>query len=163
MERNKTLNNFLAQIDKFRMSGLTLNYDKTHIMRIGSLRNADARFYTLKPLHWVDPFSQEGIKVLGVKLGTQEALDKLVKIVGVWQRRNLNIMGRIVIINSLMLSITVYKVLMLTLPSAKFIKSVKQRILDFLWDGKPPQICYPKAVLVKADGGLNLVDIDIKK
>ena len=33
-------------------SGLLINYKKTAVLRIGSLKYSDVRFYTLKPLFW---------------------------------------------------------------------------------------------------------------
>lgn len=148
------LNRFLNQIEKFAISGLTLNYDKTQIMRVGSLRDSDARFYTLKPLHWVEPYSPQRIKVLGIRLGTPQALDsnydnvfeKLNHIINVWSLRPTNILGKITLINSLMTSLLVYTVLMVALPPAHFCIKFKNKILKFLWDNKPHRIRYSKLI-----------------
>ena len=43
-------------------SGLRMNYIKTTVLRIGPLWNSDAKFYTIKPLHW----SNDAIKILGI-------------------------------------------------------------------------------------------------
>lgn len=43
-------------------SGLKINYDKTEIMRLGSIRNTNARFYSQFPLIWSDG----PIKILGI-------------------------------------------------------------------------------------------------
>ena len=44
------------------ISGLKINYDKTMVYRIASLKNSDARFYSTKKLNWTN----EPIKVLGI-------------------------------------------------------------------------------------------------
>ena len=45
-------------------SGLRINCDKTEILRIGSLRGTDAKYYSKLPLHWSDG----PIKILGLKV-----------------------------------------------------------------------------------------------
>lgn len=163
----ETLRHFLTQLNSFQISGLSLNYNKTQIMRIGSLRNANAAFYTQKPLHWVDPASPDGIKVLGIKLGNSDALksnfdnltDKIDQIIAIWKRRALSIPGKIAVINALLVSTLVYKTLMLPLPDPTICEIIKKKILNFLWDDKPPRIRYTKAILSKIDGGLALVDL----
>ena len=36
------------------VAGLKINYDKTEVLRIGSLRNSEAELYCQKPLHWTN-------------------------------------------------------------------------------------------------------------
>ena len=49
-------NTFIQLMNEFdafaRYTGLKINYDKTEILRIGSLQNTDAQFYSRLPLHW---------------------------------------------------------------------------------------------------------------
>lgn len=166
----QNLQNFLKQLSLFEISGLKLSYDKTQIMRIGSLRNSNARFYTIKPLQWIDPHSHTSIKVLGIKLGNNQALisnfdnllDQLTHIINVWNKRSVNPMGKVLLINSLMSSITVYKVLMLPLPPSHFIAQFKAKIVNFLWNDKVSRIRYSKVILPKCDGGLGMVDLSTK-
>lgn len=140
-------------------------------MRIGSLRNTNARFYTLKPLHWVDPDSPNGITVLGIKIGNRAAtqsnyydiLEKLQNIVAIWDRRSISVIGKVTLINTLMCSITVYKVLMSLAPTDQFCDLFKKNILDFLWSFKKPhRLRYSKIILSKWNGGLGLIDIKTK-
>lgn len=165
------LQSFLRQIDQFKITGLQFNYDKTLIMRIGSLRNANAVFYTIKPLNWVDPTSPHGITVLGIKLGNnqaiqsnyQEILSKLQHIINVWDKRSLSVMGKITLINTLMCSIMVYKALMTLTPLNEFYDKFKKSILSFLWGEKNPhRLRYTKLILSKWNGGLGLIDIKTK-
>ena len=63
----------LDHLERFRSStGFTLSYDKTTVMRIGSLKDSDAELYSQKKLNWTN----DSITVLGVEVvnGTVEAL-----------------------------------------------------------------------------------------
>ena len=54
-----------------RNYGLKLNYDKSNVYRIGSLKNSNARMYTIKTLMWTN----DPIKVLGTNIyGKREEL-----------------------------------------------------------------------------------------
>ena len=139
----ENLNNFLHEIDKFsEYSGLVLNAEKTNVLRIGSFRDSDARFYTIKRLYW----SPGPIRVLGVdfipdkeKLLTVNYFDVLPKVQSIlhnWAYRNLTIIGKIVVINSLISSLFVHKFLALPSPPVEFFKRYKAMITDFLWNGK---------------------------
>ena len=44
-------------------TGLIINYNKTQILRLGSLRNSCAKFYSERQLQW-----SECVKILGVKV-----------------------------------------------------------------------------------------------
>lgn len=162
----QNLNNLLQHfLNFYYLSGLELNYNKTSIMRIGSLRDSDAQFYTIKPLQWVD-----GVKILGVYFGTEDfvklnyegVLDKMRRVSLIWQRRSMNTMAKVVVINSLILSQPIYKLLLLRSPSTDWFKEVKKIVLDFLWEGKPNKIRYSKLIKSKWIGGLSLVDLELR-
>ena len=55
----------LRELRKFtKFSGLTINYDKSVTKIIGPVEKADAKLYSLKPLHWSDG----PIQLLGVTI-----------------------------------------------------------------------------------------------
>ena len=59
----EVLHKFFRELNWFKtISGFTVNYDKTSINRIGSLRNSNAKFYTERQLFWTN----NPINVLGV-------------------------------------------------------------------------------------------------
>lgn len=160
------LNNLLRHFNFFfQASELEINYNKTQIMRIGSMRNSEAQFYTLKPLQWVD-----GVSILGVKLGNQNLIKanfegiakRLKEITTPWSKRSLNLLGKITICNSLLLSIPVYTLMMVAVPSNQFFREIKTVVSDFLWEGKPPRIRYKKLIKSKWQGGLSLMDTETK-
>ena len=59
------LNTLLQTLDTFQIcSGLKINYEKTELLRIVSLKNSNARLYTQKQLQWTNNV----VKLLGVQL-----------------------------------------------------------------------------------------------
>ena len=102
-----------------RQIGLKVNYDKTTVYRIGSLRNTDAIFYTKRQLNWTN----EPINVLGIwidhnteitqELNYRPLIEKTKAILTQWQRRNLSLLGKIMIINTLVASQFVYRMTVL--------------------------------------------------
>lgn len=102
----------------YQQIGLRVNYDKTIIYRLGSLRYSNARLYSQFPIVWTDdPFS-----VLGIEIGSNEIelrnnfkdiLNKSESILESWYNRNASLMGKVLIVNSLVGSLYVYKMLVL--------------------------------------------------
>ena len=101
--------------------GHKVNYDKTCIYRIGSLKNTNAKLYTTKNIKWSDG----NIEMLGITLSNCEqqncnsfnsfnsGIDKMETVLVAWFHHNLTLMGKIVIINLLVASILVYKMMIL--------------------------------------------------
>lgn len=98
-------------------TGLIVNYDKTNIYRIGSLAGSMAKLYTAKEFNWTN----EPIKTLGVTIpiipdnklvsvtNFETVFCTVDKITKQWSLRNLSLMGRILIVNTLIMSLFVYK------------------------------------------------------
>ena len=85
-------------------SGLKLNYDKSLIYRIGSLKDTDAMLYTTKTLAWTnEPFKVLGIEVSGsrnelIDLNYKDMYDKVETTLNAWQNRDLSLFGKTLII-----------------------------------------------------------------
>lgn len=146
-------------------TGLSINYDKTEILCIGSLHGSDAKFYSTLPLKWSDGF----IKILGVYFGPvlqrvleinyNSILDKIKAICNSWNNRALSPIGKIQVINSLCNSQFVYKLQCLLSPPDDFFVQYERIIRDFIWDGKKPKVAYKKLILSYDKGGLQLRDL----
>lgn len=149
-------------------TGLTINYDKTEIMRIGCLEHASAEKYTLLPLKW----TSGPIKILGIdihndiqtmsQVNFQSFRIKLLDTVKRWQNRGLSLIGKILVINTLLISQMVYKLLMVCMLNEPVLQELVGIIVEFLWDGKKPKIAYRKLILNYKQGGLNLCDLYTK-
>lgn len=118
-------------------SGLQVNYDKTCIYRIGSLRNTCARLFTRKPFVW----SNGPLKLLGITLDDEdkmldlnmsELFDRMIAKCKSWMYRGLTLMGKVLIVNSLCASLFVYKMSVLRMLKAEQIDMFNQIIRRFL-------------------------------
>ena len=94
-------------------TGLKVSYEKTVIYWLGSIKNSNAEFYTQKPLMW----SNEDFVNLGVTMSNcanntknnyEEVINKMSDICNLWRHRPLTLMGKVLVINSLMESLFVY-------------------------------------------------------
>ena len=88
-------------------TGLKLNYDKSTVYRLGSLRNSDAIYYTTKQLIWTN----DSINVLGIEIDHNPVnmlkhnydtiIDKVTLIFQSWHNRELSLLGKTMLINAL--------------------------------------------------------------
>ena len=148
--------------------GLKVSYEKTTIYRVGSLCNSDAILYTQKNLKW----SNEAIETLGVDINCDGSIpssnyDKIIvkmkRTMENWYNRTLTLHGKVLVINSLIGSLFVYKVTaMLTLNDTQ-INQINKMIRDFLWKGGKAKIALETLMKLKEQGGLKLVDITAKQ
>ena len=63
--KTDSLNATLIEIHKFsKFSGLQLNYDKCAVLKLGPCQFTDAKYYSMKKLHWFP----KSIKILGISI-----------------------------------------------------------------------------------------------
>ena len=151
--------------------GLKVNYNKTEILRIGSLRLSDAEYYLNLPLVWSDgPITVLGVKIdadmsensKAVRQNYEDLLNKITGLIKQWQLRDLTLMGKIQVINSLVVSQFVYQMSVLPTPPEEYFQRYKTLIKEFLWEGKKPKIRYNKLIQRYNQGGLQLQDLQPK-
>lgn len=112
------------------------------------------------------------MKVLGVHLGVEckEATDatwtgvinKIRTVCGRWRARKLKLKGKVIVVNSLLLSVCVYVMNVLEMPEWVMI-DLNKIVCDFIWEGKGVKIAQKTLVGKSWEGGLNLMDLEIKK
>ena len=152
-----------------KASGMKINYDKTTVYRIGSIRNTNAKFYSREKIKWTN----EPVNILGVWLDHQENvirelnLDPLVQktesLLKVWKARDLSLLGRILILNTLVASLFVYRMSVIrNIPDTWFSK-MRRLFTDFVWKGGKHKIKWEIVTGNKEDGGLGLVDLTTKE
>ena len=114
----KSIKNIYKELEKFRLqSGFTVSYEKTTLYRIGSLRHSNAQMYDLDQFTW----SNQDITVLGVTIAHDDVIEKnyqpIIKKVdetlNKWYHRNLSLIGKISVVNTLIASLFVYKMMVL--------------------------------------------------
>ena len=164
MANQRSIKSFFKVMDNFcKQSGFKINYDKTTVFRIGSYRKSDAKHYSEKELHW----SKGPINVLGVlihhenilKINYEPIIRKAQTILNTWKRRNLSLIGKIIIVNTLISSLFVYKMLVLPQIPKEYLIRMEGMITEFIWSGRKAKISLKSLQLQKDDGGQNLVDL----
>ena len=120
----KSIKSIFEELERFRyQSGFMLSYEKTTLYRIGSLRHSSAMMYNVDQVSW----SNEDITVLGVTISHDDILDKnymsiIEKSKGVlnaWHNRGISLLGKVQVVNALIGSLFVYKMMVLpTIPDS---------------------------------------------
>ena len=155
------------ELELFRkQSGFTVSYEKTTLYRIGSLRHSNAQLYGLDQFVW----SKEDITVLGVRIAHEDILEKnydgivnkVKTTLNTWHNRGLSLTGKIQVVNTLVASLFVYKMMVLPIIPQHIVKNVDNLIRQFLWNGGKSKIAYRILQNPIDAGGLNLVDLKRK-
>ena len=163
------LNRVFKKIEDFgRSTGFALSYDKTSMYRLGDMQKSNAELYTQSGMPW----NKETINVLGIEISrtSDDVVEKnyssvirqTIETLNKWSNRQLSIIGKIEVINTLVASLYVYK--MTTIPSMtdQMFKQVETEIEKFIWNGHKSKI--PTEVLRKSkdQGGLALTNLKLK-
>ena len=139
----KSMQQSFSLLDSFAsISGLRVNYEKTEALWIGAMRFQRRKIAAFKNISW----PSHKVKALGVWLSTikeesitlnyDEKKEIISKTIENWQFRRLTLLGKIVVIKSLLASQLVY--VMSPLPtSSRHLKDINNLLYQFLWDGKP--------------------------
>ena len=135
----KSMQQSFSLLDSFAsISGLRVNYEKTEALWIGTMCFQRRKIATFKNISW----PSHKVKALGVWLSTikeesitlnyDEKKEIISKTIENWQFRRLTLLGKIVVIKSLLASQLVY--VMSLLPT------LSRHLYQFLWDGKQDKI-----------------------
>ena len=159
-----SLTNTLEVLREFsHMSGLKLNLSKCAGLWLGNLKNNPDVFEGIS-------FSTSPIKCLGIYIGHNdkdcEAANWEKKLADVdtlllnWSKRKLTLLGKVVIINNLIIPKLIYNMTTLYMPD-HIVKTLEKSIYSFLWDGAHK---IKKCTMIQhyKNGGLNLTDIEAK-
>ena len=127
-----------------KVSGLKLNSTKTEAMWIGKKCKLEWKKCKRKPvdLRW-KLYPCNNVKALGVNFSSttplnevhqnwESKVDKINNIIKVWKMRNLTMVGKILIIKSLLSSQLTYISSVLTLPE-HVIKYINKTLFQFVW------------------------------
>ena len=167
--KQESLDAILERLAWFnKNSGFELSYEKTNIMRIGSMRTSIAELYTQKSINWTN----NAICVLGICIGNDKQtlysnyynlMPKVKSILASWVKRNLSLLGKVNIINTLIISQFIYRLFVLPNMPSEIIKKLTEMFQDFLWNGKRPKIPIQMLAMGRAEGGLRLTNIEIRQ
>lgn len=147
-----------------KASGAKINVEKSEIMFFGKVNKEKVGV----------PFKvrEDFIKILGINIGTKEkeardetwtgVLNKIKNTLNYWKLRQLKLKGKVIVVNTLLLSKINYVLGVLDLPDWVF-KDLNNMISNFIWGGKNVRIAMKTLIGKVKSGGLNLLDIKAKK
>ena len=146
-----------------RNTGLLINYEKSVVYRIGSLRNT--KCYSARKLIWTnEPFKALGLMLTAdkqqlIKLNIDPIIARAEAIMDLWTTRGLSLFGKILIINSLVGSLFTYIFAVLPLIPEHYVKKLNRLFRKFIWNGKRDKITLKILQTLKNDGGAGLTNI----
>ena len=145
-------------------SGLKKNLDKTKAKALGPEPEPSNKPFGLDGV--CDPIYTLGVILSGNQedhfiLNFKKRLKNMKNLLSAWKCRSLSIKGKITVINTLAISPLLYLANVIFVPP-QVITEVKDSIVDFLWDGKPPKIAYNVLIQSIKKGGVKLIDMQSK-
>lgn len=144
-----------------KASGAKINIEKSEIMSIGGvdLRNCDIPFKATK----------DYVNILGLEIGENArdatwtgVLNKVKQILQFWKLRELMLRGKVMVVNSLLLSKCNYIMGVVDLPQW-VINEMTEITNNFMWGGKSAKIARKTLIANYKEGGLKLIDLEVKK
>lgn len=160
-----SLRHLLALFKQFELcAGLKMNVEKTKAKVLGPEAMPRDNLYGLD-------WTEDAIHTLGVTISTDEnnhyllnykkRLKNMKNLLSGWKCRKLSLKGKVTVINTLAISPLIYLASVIHVPD-QVIHEVKQIIVDFVWDSKPPKVAYNVMIQSIENGGLKLVDFECK-
>ncbi len=147
-----------------KASGAKINVDKSEIMSVGGV-DIEGENTPFK-------ITKEYTKILGVNIGVnvKEArdvtwtgiLNKIKQVLQFWRLRDLRLKGRVVVVNSLLLTKCNYVMGAIDLPDW-VLNAMREVVNTFLWGGKGVKISTKTLIADYKEGGLKLADLDVKR
>ena len=150
----------LAEFSK--LTSLCVNYQKSEIAWIGSVKNSKLSELDIKTLD----LSKDAIRILGIYFTYNKILNKLLNfdriannlknVLNTWRGRTLSLYGKTVILKTLAIPKLMYVCGMIEIP-AGFIVEIKRILCNFLWNGSP-KIKYTALIDNFVNGGIKFPD-----
>ena len=156
----KTFENFR------RISGLKVNYEKTELFPIGTIRESKLPLYNNRNIKW----SPTGVRILGIHITHNKTellnknykpiLTKIENIIKIWKQRDLTLYGKVAIIKAHLQSQLIYQLSVLPSPHTGIIQKIQRIIFKYLWNEKPDKIKRSVIHNTKIQGGLGMPHLE---
>ena len=162
----KSLNEALLELVWYaKLSGLNINFTKTQVVWIGSKKYSNDTLGQYRNLS----SGKTSFKLLGINFDVD--LDKIVninynerilqikKIIKIWSKRNLTVIGKITVVKTLILPVLNHLIITLPNPTQDILKKVNELIFTFIWSSPVHRV--KKELLQKefCKGGLKTINL----
>ena len=126
---------------------LRINYDKTQILHLGSLKNTDAKLITQGTISWSCRVKMLGIRFSAdtqemIQLNYEVLLRKMEKITMAWGNRDLTLIGKTLVINTLVASQYTYYFMNTYSPTPKIFDKMYKIVKNYFWGQGRTLIAY---------------------
>ena len=160
----------VKQLKRLRENtGLKVNYEKSVIYRVGSIRNTHVKLNIFKKFKW----SSEVIDTLGILVNISSlddiqsnnysgVFEKAIGAMKTWKIRCLTIIGKIQVVNSLINLLFVHRMQVLPLMNKDDANRLVWLITEFIWNGHKPKIQNEYLMFHPTQGGRNLGNMEIR-
>lgn len=147
------------------VSGLQINYHKSHLLLLGHHLDPPDRFQNLHV--------KDHVTILGIVFRNQisedqqyhlnfaKKIDKIKQICSTWLNRSLSLKGKVVLVQSLISSLLQYPCSCVPTPTRVLVE-YKRIVTDFFWSGKRAKVSYKLLVQDISDGGFRMPDLEMR-
>ena len=164
----KSWNQIRQTLEYFHtISGLKVNYEKLTFYRFGLAKKSNSKYFSLNKLRWTDK-----VDILGViipenlsKLREENitpTIEKANAILNLWKQRNLSLIGKITIVNTLISSLFVYRLTILPILNKDVIEDYEKTVTRFIWNKGKSKVPLSLLMSNKEDEGLGLTNLTLK-
>ena len=123
-------------------TGLKVN--KLILYRIGAVKDSQAKLKVSKNFKW----SNDQITSLGITIAEKDLLeinyepimDQVENILKLWRMRDLSLLGKINVINTLVGALFIFKLQVLPSLNDQFIKMFDSKLMNLIWNGCRPKV-----------------------
>ena len=161
-----SLQETMKELNRFAViSGLKINYSKTQVVWIGSMKYSQNTLCTNWNLQW----GKTTFTYLGIDFNTD--LSKMIKtnfdkklleiksLLKQWSKRNLTPIGRITVVKTLALPKLIHLFSALPNPDEKYIKQINEMFFNFIWQKPIGNVKRDTVVKDYFNGGLKMTNI----
>ena len=149
----------LTKIEQFsKISGLEINRTKSECLLLDFELGIDKDEASLFGIPIV-----ENLKILGHYFGKNKMiceynnfyskLKLIEKIIQTWKQRSLSLLGKNILVNSLVNSLILFNA-QIEIPPSDFLNEVESKCKSFLWDGGVPKIAHQSLIGDYHQGGI---------
>ena len=156
----------LGVIKNFEQSsGMKINVSKSTICQLGK-QDEQILDHGLKAVNEINVLGVEVLSCIDdekiIKINYENLINKATAILNQWKGRGLSLLGKVLVINTLIASLFVYKMSVLPIMPQKYLDKLNEIMNKFLWNNNKPKIKLEILQLPKDLGGAGLVDFGIK-
>ena len=163
------LQNALKILDEFeKMSNLKINISKTQVIWIGKNRACKKQFLSEHKLNWI---SEGYSRYLGIDFSVDlskmvdhnycEKIKDIKRQIISWSKRTLTVLGRVIVVKTLLIPKLNYLLLSLPEPNSQIMKDINRSFYAFIWGNKPDKISREQMCQLYNEGGVKMLDIFI--